>query len=138
MKIKVQRKFFSLIELIVVVLILGILASAASLKLFSYLGESKVTKAKTDIETFSKAIEQFRMRSNAYPEELEDLMGVESEDDAEPFVYLKKIVKDPWGNEYVYIPNTDNEYDLICYGQDGEEGGEGLDADITNYEVVED
>jgi general secretion pathway protein G len=127
-------KYFSLIELIVVVLILGILASVASLKLFSYLGESKVTKAKTDIETFTKAIEQFRMRNNSFPEAFEDLMGIETEDDTEPFVYLRKIVKDPWGNEYEYIPDTENEYDIICYGQDGEEGGEGLDADITNHD----
>ncbi len=130
----IKRKYFSLIELIVVVLILGILASAASLELISFLGESKVTKAKTDIETFTKAIEQFRMRNSTYPEALEDLMGVETEDDTEPFVYLKKIPTDPWGNPYEFIPDTDNEYDIISYGADGEEGGDGFDADITNYD----
>jgi general secretion pathway protein G len=134
----IKKQAFSLVELIVVILILGILASAVSLEVFSYLGESKVTKAKTDIETFSKAIEQFRMRNNGYPETLDDLTGVETDDDSEPFVYIKRIVKDPWGNDYVYIPDTDNEYDIICYGQDGEEGGDGLDADITNFESIED
>jgi general secretion pathway protein G len=134
----ISRKHFSLVELIVVVLILGILASAASIKVVSYLGESKVTKAKTDIQTISKSVEQFRMRNSTFPETLDDLLGVETEDDTEPFVYLDKIPKDPWGNDYVYIPDTDHEYDIVSYGQDGEEGGDGLDADITNYESDED
>lgn len=132
-----KRSSFSLIELIVVVLILGVLAAAASLKLFDYLGDSKVTQAKTDIQTFSKASELFRMDQGRYPEELQELMGVEDEEEGNGKSYVKKITKDPWGNEYSYNLVDEEEYEIISYGRDGEEGGEGLDADITNLEVEE-
>jgi general secretion pathway protein G len=133
---KLQRRHFSLIELIVVVLILGILAAAASLKLFDYLDDSKITQAKTDIQTLGKAIELYRMDQGQYPEELIELMSQETEE-GESKSYLKKMVKDPWGNEYNYLPIDDNNYELISYGRDGEEGGEGVDADITNFDEEE-
>jgi general secretion pathway protein G len=130
----IKRRGFSLIELIVVVLILGVLAAAASLKLFDYLGDSKITQAKTDIQTFSKAIELYRMDNGSYPEELTQLMEQDDADEGQSKSYLKKLVKDPWGNDYAYLPIDDNVYELISYGRDGEEGGEDLDADITNME----
>jgi len=137
-KYTIKRQFFfSLIELIVVVLILGVLAAAASLKLFDYLGDSKVTQAKTDIQTFSKASELFRMDSGRYPEELQELLGVESEDGEKGKSYVKKVNLDPWGNDYSFNLIEDEEYEIISYGRDGEEGGEGLDADITNLESEE-
>jgi general secretion pathway protein G len=126
-----------LIELIVVVLILGILAAAASLKLFDYLDDAKVTQVKTDIQTLSKAVELYRMDQGSYPEELNDLMGSENEDGSEGRTYLKKMVNDPWENPYVYLPIDDQEYEIVSYGRDGEEGGEGLDADITNLDTEE-
>ena len=132
-----KKNAFSLIELIVVVLILGVLAAAASLKLFDYLGESKVTQAKTDLQTISKALELYRMDKGSYPEELPMLMGEDNEDGSEGRAYMKKLVKDPWGNDYVYLPIDDESYELVSYGRDGEEGGEGLDADITNLEEDE-
>jgi general secretion pathway protein G len=131
---QLKRRGFSLIELIVVVLILGILAAAASLKLFDYLDDAKITQAKTDIQTFSKAIELYRMDNGSYPEELDQLMSQEEVEEGQSKAYLKKLVKDPWGNDYAYLPIDDNVYELISYGRDGEEGGEELDADITNME----
>lgn len=131
---KLSRRGFSLIELIVVVLILGILAAAASLKLFDYLGDSKVTQAKTDIQTFSKAIELYRMDKGSYPEELSQLMVQEDAEEGQSKAYLGKLNKDPWGNDYAYLPIDENTYELISYGRDGEEGGEDLDADISNLE----
>jgi general secretion pathway protein G len=132
--LKISRKSkFSLIELIVVVLILGVLAAAASLKLFDYLGDSKVTQAKTDIQTFAKAAELFRMDQGRYPEELPELLGVET-DEGKGKSYVKKINSDPWGNDYSYSLVDEGEYEIISYGRDGEEGGEGLDTDITNLD----
>ena len=95
---------FSLIELIVVVLILGVLAAAASLKLFDYLGKSKVTQAKTDLQTISKAIELYRMDKGSYPEELPMLMGEDNEDGTEgPRVWecmgCRKLLDDPDDDE---------------------------------------
>ena len=136
--IPLQKHGFSLIELIVVVLILGILAAAASLKLFDYLGKSKITQAKTDIQTLSKAVELFRMDRNRFPEELNELIQQETSNQNETSkAYIKKLVKDPWGNDYVYIPDEDGNFEIVSYGRDGAEGGEGLDADISNIEPQE-
>ena len=132
------RRRFSLIELIVVVLILGILAAAASLKLFDYLGQSKITQARTDIQTLCKAVELFRMDKNRFPNDLGELI---QQDSSEPNVvskpYIKKLVKDPWGNDYIYIPAEEDNFEIASYGRDGQEGGEGLDADISNLETQE-
>jgi general secretion pathway protein G len=134
------KKAFSLVEMVVVLLIIGILATFVSLEVIDYLGEAKVTKAKADIEKVSQAIDEYRLRNDQYPETLEDLLGGENEEGEEMKKYFKgnSIPKDPWGRDYEYIPDTDNKYDLISYGKDGEDGGEGLDADITNFDSEED
>jgi general secretion pathway protein G len=135
-----KKRYFSLIELIVVVLILGILAAAVALNLFDYLGSSKVTQAKTDILTISEAVELYRMDHNQFPEELMELLSQEesTENGVVSKSYIKKLSKDPWGNDYIYLPDEDGHFEIISYGRDGEEGGEGLDADISNLENVED
>ena len=131
-KKRIKRKAFSLIEIIVVVLIIGILATVVSLQLFGYVGETKVTKAKSDIETLARALDLYKMDNNGqYPETLEELVTPLEDEEEEGKVYLKNLPKDPWGNDYMYMPGEGSEFELLSYGRDGEEGGEDEDADIV-------
>jgi general secretion pathway protein G len=128
---------FTLLELLVVIVIIGLLAAYVGPKYFSQLGKSEVTVAKAQIEAFSKALDTFRLDVGRYPTTEEGLSallvppaGLAKWNGA----YLKKeIPLDPWGHSYVYrAPGSKNDYDLISYGRDGQAGGSGEDADITN------
>jgi general secretion pathway protein G len=128
---------FTLLELLVVIVIIGLLAAYVGPKYFSQLGKSEVTVAKAQIEAFSKALDTFRLDTGRYPSTEEGLpallvqpAGLNKWNGA----YLKKdIPLDPWGHPYVYrAPGSKNDYDLISYGRDGQAGGSGEDADIAN------
>lgn len=131
-----RNEGFSLIELMVVIVILGILATVVTLKVTDYLREARVTKAKTDLSKLVEALELFRMdNNNKYPNELTQLVEP-SEKRTEG--YISGIPKDPWGHESGYVYQVEEEgksYTLVCYGRDGEEGGEGEDGDINAKEL---
>lgn len=137
-----RRKAFSLIEILVVVVIIAILATAVVLSLGGQPDQARIARAQQDIATFETALETYRLHMREFPEEEAGLQALveapEDEDAAERWKgpYIKRLIKDPWDRDYVYeFPGTNNEnsYDLYSLGADGEEGGEGIDADIGNW-----
>jgi len=130
---------FTLIELLVVVIIIGLLASLVAPKFFGKLGASRQKTAKAQIELFGAALDEFRLDNGRYPDTEEGLSALRDKpEDLENWSgpYLPKAIpKDPWGHEYVYrSPGEHYDYDLISYGRDGEQGGEGEDSDIVSWE----
>ena len=137
-KSKIRRSAFTLIEVVVVIVILVTLASIATPLYMNYIKQANVSAAKTQIKMFEDALIQYKLAVGDYPETLQEL--VENVDGNEKWTgpYIKSIPKDPWGNEYVYNKLDDdvNKYEIICYGADGAEGGEGDNADISSNEAA--
>ncbi|GGC83365.1 type II secretion system major pseudopilin GspG [Undibacterium terreum] len=128
---------FTLLELLVVIVIIGLLAAYVGPKYFSQLGKSEVTIAKAQIEAFEKALDTYRLDVGHYPTSEEGLAALLVKPAAAANwngPYLKKNVPlDPWGHAYVYkVPGTKTEFDILSYGKDGQPGGSGEDTDITN------
>jgi len=132
MKEKKSQKGFTLVELMAVVVIIGILASLATIKVAQYLSTARITKARTDIKSVMQALELFNMEFHQFPESLDELT---EQTDEHPQGIISAIPKDPWGGDYEYVSGTEHGFDLICYGRDGTEGGEGEDADINSWEM---
>lgn len=136
---KDRQAGFTLIELLVVVIIIGLLASLVAPKFFGKLAASKEKTAKAQIELLGEALDSFRLDNGRYPTTEEGLNALRHKPaglDTWNGPYLPRAVpKDPWGHEYVYkCPGEHGDYDLESYGRDGQPGGEGEDADITNWE----
>ena len=129
---KKWRKGFTLVELMVVVTILGILASIASIRVVQYLKRARIVKAHADMKRIMNALDLFNMDFHDYPERLDELT---EQTDEHPEGIISAIPRDPWGGDYEYVSGTEHGFDLICYGRDGTEGGEGEDADIISYEM---
>jgi general secretion pathway protein G len=128
---------FTLLELLVVIVIIGLLAAYVGPKYFSQLGKSEVTVAKAQIEAFSKALDTFRLDVGRFPTTEEGLAALLTQPSGLAKwngPYLKKEVPlDPWGHAYVYrAPGSKGDYDILSYGRDGQAGGAGEDADISN------
>jgi general secretion pathway protein G len=132
---------FTLIELLVVVIILGLLASLVAPKLFGRLAGAKQGTAKAQIEMFGTALDAFRLDTGRYPTTEEGLKALrEKPSSAEKWQgpYLpKELPTDPWGNPYIYkCPGDHGEYDIISYGLDKVEGGEGENGDVTSWQEL--
>jgi len=126
---------FTLLELLVVIVIVGLLAGYVAPKYFSQVGKSEVQVARAQVESLEKALDQFRLDMRRYPtaeEGLEALVAKPANGTGWSGPYLKKAVPaDPWGHAYVYrTPGSKGEFDLFSYGRDGKAGGAGEDADI--------
>ncbi len=136
---KIDQSGFTLIELLVVLTILALLAALVGPTLVDRLKPAKQSVARAEIENFSSALDSFYVDASRYPSSGEGLHALwEKPDGAKNWKgpYLKKEVpNDPWGNPYVYrSPGLHGNYDLISYGADGKEGGEGENVDIQNWE----
>ena len=139
---KNNRAGFTLIELMVVVVILGILAGMLVPKLMGRTDQAKATKAKVDITSLETALKLFRLDNGRYPSTSEGLQALitspENDTGYNQGGYLEKgnVPKDPWGNEYLYLcPGSHGEFDLSSYGADGVAGGTGKNRDINNWEI---
>jgi general secretion pathway protein G len=126
---------FTLLELLVVIVIIGLLAGYVAPRYFAQVGKSEVQVAKAQIDALEKSLDQYRLDTRRYPtveEGLGALVARPGNDAAWNGPYLKKSVpNDPWGHPYVYrTPGQKGEYDLFSYGRDGKPGGSGDDADI--------
>ena len=136
-----SRKAFTLIEILVVVVILGILAAGVLTKVIGETDKAKVSRAKSDVAGLVSSLERFYLDMGRYPtsdEGLDALRTQPEDDETEKWKgpYLTKLGNDPWDRPYVYIsPGDENidSYDLLTYGADGEEGGESYDADIKHW-----
>lgn len=130
---------FTLLELLVVMVIIGLLAGFVAPRYFAQVGKSRVKAARAQIDALDKAIESFRLDVGRLPTTEEGLNALNVAPQGVTNwggPYLKKDVPvDPWGHPYVYVqPGThQNDFDLLSYGRDGQAGGTGEDADITNY-----
>lgn len=132
------RRGFTLLELLVVMVIIGLLVGYVGPRYFSQVGKSEVKAARAQIDGLEKALDQYRIDTGHYPSQEAGLAALVTKPSNEPKwsgPYLKKAVPaDPWGNAYVYkIPGEHGEYDLLSYGKDGQPGGTGEAADITNW-----
>jgi len=129
---------FTLLELLVVIVIIGLLAGFVAPRYFSQIGKSEVQVARAQIDALEKALDQYRLDTRRYPSAEEGLKALMERPASEPQwngPYLRKSVPlDPWGRPYVYkVPGSKGEYDLMSYGKDGQPGGTGESADVTNY-----
>jgi general secretion pathway protein G len=140
---KSKSKGFTLLELLVVIVIIGLLAGYVAPRYFSQVGKSEVQVARAQIESLEKALDQYRLDMRRYPtaeEGLEALVARPAGAQAATWQgpYLKKAVPlDPWGRAYVYrVPGQKGEFDLFSLGKDGKPGGTGEDADIGVGQVL--
>ena len=129
---------FTLLELLVVMVIIGLLAGFVAPRYFAQVGKSQVKVARAQIDALDKALDQFRLDLGRYPTTEEGLQALVTAPGNEPAwagPYLKKSVPaDPWGRPYVYQqPGSHSDFDLLSYGKDGRPGGSGEDADVTNW-----
>ena len=129
---------FTLLELLVVMVIIGLLAGYVGPKYFAQIGKSEVKTAKAQIDAFGKALDQYRLDTGHYPSTelgLAALMARPGNEAKWAGPYLVKAVPlDPWGNRYLYKhPGEHGEYDLLSYGKDGQPGGSDEAADIGNW-----
>jgi len=136
---------FSFIELMVVIVILGILATFVTINLIDTPDEARQSKARVDIKTIETALRLYKLDNGLYPSTEQGLEALVNPPEVGVLAkkwrkggYLeqKKIPTDPWGYEFVYLnPGTQGNYDIISYGADGVPGGEDAGADINNWEI---
>jgi general secretion pathway protein G len=143
--IKNDSRGFTLIELMVVVIILGILALYIGPKIMGEPEKAKRVKAKMDIASLETALKMYKLDTGLYPATEQGLQALIEKPETGTIPkkwreggYLEKgkVPKDPWGNEFVYLaPGLHGDFDLISYGIDGVPGGEGDNQDINNWEI---
>jgi len=134
---------FTLIEIMVVVIIIGLLAAVIVPNVISKVDEAKIAKAKSDIQALETALTMYRLDNSKFPTTEQGLTALVTQP-TDPTIkhwraggYIQRVSKDPWGNEYQYVyPGAHGkEYDLFSMGADGQPGGEGNDADIGNWNI---
>lgn len=136
---------FTLIEVLVVLFILSILIAIVAPKIIGRTDDARIAEAKLQIKNFETALKLFKMDNGFYPDTEQGLDAliekptrgrIPQKYREDGYLEQKKIPLDPWGNPYIYVsPGVHGEFDIICYGADGKEGGEGKDADITNWNI---
>ncbi len=133
---------FTLVELMVVIVIIGLLATLVALTVLPQLGKANDQKAKADIATLDQALELYRLNNLVYPTTSDGLGALIQAPPSLPDIsryqvggYIKKLPKDPWGREYRYEnPGRHGTYDIYTLGADGKPGGSGENADIGNWQ----
>ena len=137
------QRGFTLIEIMVVVVIIGILAALVAPKILSRPDEARAIAAKHDIATLMQALKLYRMDNFRYPTTDQGLKSLVEKPTTTPIPqnwkpggYLEKLPKDPWGGNYQYLsPGLHGEIDVFSFGADGVSGGEGIDADIGSWQL---
>lgn len=131
---------FTLIEIMVVVVIIGLLAAIVAPNLIGNIDRAAVTRAKADIRAIDNALNLYRLDNFRYPSTDEGLQALVTNpgDTIAPNwkQYLRSVPADPWNNEYQYLsPGQQGDFDIFSLGADGQEGGEGINADIGNWDL---
>ncbi len=137
-----RARGFTLIEIMVVVVIMGVLAALVVPKLLNRTGEAKVAAAKVDIANIVQSLKLYKLDNQRYPTTEQGLKALMEKPTSGPAAngwkaggYLEKMPKDPWGNPYQYLaPGVRGEIDVFSFGADGQAGGSGDDADIGNWD----
>ena len=138
---KLAQAGFTLVELLVVLVIIGILAGYIGPKIMGHPEEAKRTKAALQIQGIETALQMYKLDNGVYPTTEQGLQALIMKPSLEPLPpnwktggYLEKLPNDPWGNPYLYLqPGRNGEIDVFSQGADGQPGGEGNDADIGNW-----
>lgn len=138
-----SEKGFTLVEIMVVVVILGVLAGLVMPKLLSRPDEARITKTKMQIQGLTEALSLYKIDNGLYPSTEQGLDALVTKPSFGKIPkkyrasgYMPKIPSDAWGNEFIYLsPGPNGEFDIVSYGADGEKGGEGKDGDINNWEI---
>lgn len=141
---RLQQAGFTLIEIMVVVVILGILAAVVVPKIMDKPDQARVTKAKQDIRVLESSLSLYKLDNFNYPSTQQGLEALVAKPSGDPEPknyksggYIQSLPKDPWGNAYQYLsPGSKGEIDIFSYGRDGKPGGEGMDADIGNWDLA--
>lgn len=137
---KKLERGFTLMELLVVLVILGLIAGILGPRVVDYLGGAKSDAAKLQIEEIDAALDLYKFDVGRYPNSSEGLQAlIQAPAGAtgwrKPYLKKKVVPKDPWGNDYHYVsPGQHGSYDLYSYGADNREGGEGDDKDLVSWE----
>lgn len=138
-----RRRGFTLIEILVVIIVLGLLAALVGPQIFGRVSEAKTAAARTQIELIGLALDNYRLDNGSYPTTEQGLAALEERPTREPLPpnwkgpYLRKALPlDPWGRPYAYRSPGEHDasgYDLATFGRDGQSGGLDEDADITSW-----
>jgi general secretion pathway protein G len=138
-----NQQGFTLIEIMVVVIIIGILAAIVAPNVIGRVDDAQITKAKAEIANIENAMKFYRLDNFTYPSSEQGVEALVTKP-ADPNVknwktggYLERLPTDPWGNPYLYLnPGNQREIDIYTLGRDGRPGGEGVDADIGNWDLT--
>ncbi len=140
-KRRADEEGFTLVELMVVIVIIGLLATIVVINVLPSGDKAKQVRAKADISTIEGALEQYRLQLDRYPTTAQGLAALKAAPSGvdaaryQPGGYIKKLEDDPWGQPYLYAsPGQHGEFDVWSFGRDGKEGGQGPDADITSWQ----
>ena len=143
-RVSIGDRGFTLIEIMVVIIILGILAGLIIPRIMDRPEEAKQLKARIQIESLETALKLYKLDSGIYPDTEQGLQALVQQPDTgqagkwRPGGYLDKgrVPSDPWGNDFIYLsPGLNDDYDISSYGADGIQGGEGKNQDINSWEV---
>lgn len=135
------QRGFTLIEIMVVIVILGVLATLIVPRVMDKPDQARVTAARFDIGNIMQALDQYRLDNNRYPTAEQGLAALAQRPTVEPIPnnwkpYLKSAPVDPWGSPYQYMnPGINGDVDVFSFGADGRSGGEGNDADIGSWHL---
>lgn len=140
---RTAQRGFTLIEIMVVVVIMGILAALVVPKLMGRADDARITAARQDISTLMQALKLYKLDNQRYPTTEQGLQALISKPTSGPAAngwknggYVDKLPKDPWGGQYQYLsPGVKGEVDIFSYGADGQPGGSGNDADIGSWDL---
>ncbi len=140
-----NRRGFTLLEIIVVVFILTLLVAIVAPRMMGRTDDARIAQVKAQIRNFETALKLFKLDNGFYPDTEQGLMALVEKPTTGDipqnwreggYLEQKKIPRDPWKNPYVYFsPGVQGDFDIICYGADGKSGGEGKDADIANWNL---
>ena len=137
---RVRSQGFTLIEILVVLVIIGVLAALIAPNVLDRAGEAKVTAARTDVNNLMQAMKLYKLDNQRFPSTEQGLEALVRKPTAGTVPnnwkpYLDKLPKDPWGQPYQYAnPGLNGEIDIFSFGADGKPGGEGNDADVGSWQ----
>jgi len=142
---RIRKRGFTLIELMVVLVIIGVLAALIVPNVLERADDARVTAARTDVNNLMQALKLYRLDNGRYPTTEQGLRSLIEKPTAEPvpnnwkqggYLERSQLPKDPWGKEYQFLsPGLRGEIDVFSFGRDGQSGGEGPDADIGSWAI---